>query len=127
MEDEFDVIDAFGGEALGDRFAIYIPNKDRHGEPVDQKTWVAEALYLLSDIGGGATAMPPVTGAWVNPQTGQLILEEPVVVYSYVDPDKFVAEIDKVIDFVRRLGRETNQGSVGMESLGTFFTVSNFD
>lgn len=47
----------------GQRFAIYIPNKDRNGAPVPQSAWINKALQLLSRAGGGATAMPPVTGA----------------------------------------------------------------
>ena len=62
--DEVDIIAAFGGTAdYGQRFAVYIPNKDRDGAPVDQATWIDATLRLLADIAGGATAMPPVTGA----------------------------------------------------------------
>lgn len=39
---------------------VYVPNKDRHGREIgDQRKWVLEALRLLSEINGGATAMPP--------------------------------------------------------------------
>ncbi len=126
-DDEFDVVTAFGGVARGERIAIYLPNKDRDGERVDQKRWVDEAMAILAEIGGGATAMPPVTGAWLNPETNSLVIEEPIVVYSYVHPDKFFARHLELLDFVRRLGRETNQGAVAMEYGGTFFTIEDFD
>ena len=29
-----------------------------------------------------ASAMPPIHGVWLNPQTQELIIEEPVVTYS---------------------------------------------
>jgi hypothetical protein len=36
---EVDIIAAFGGTTdYGQRFAIYIPNRDRGGAPVDQAT-----------------------------------------------------------------------------------------
>jgi hypothetical protein len=126
-EQELDVVDAFGGTALGERFAVYIPNKDRNGERVEQAKWVDEALRLLSEIGGGATAMPLVTGAWLNPETRQLIIEEPKVVYSYIDPELFRERLSDLVRFVRRLGRETNQGSIAVEYGGTFFTIEKFD
>lgn len=54
--------------------------------------------------------MPPVTGAWRNPVTGALIVEEPVVVYAYVKPVAFVDRLEELAAFVRLMGRETNQG-----------------
>jgi hypothetical protein len=70
--------------------------------------------------------MPPVTGAWRNPTTGALIIEEPVVVYAYVKPDSFVDRLQELAAFVRRMGRETNQGVVALEFDGDFFTVEDF-
>jgi len=125
-DDEFDVVAAFGGVARGERVAVYIPNKDRNGDPVDQKPWIDEVVRLLAAM-GGATVMPPVTGAWLNPETKRLVIEEPVIVYSYVDPDAFVGQHRALAEFARRLGRETNQGAVAMEYGGTFFTVEDFD
>jgi hypothetical protein len=124
---EVDIVEAFGGTAdYGQRFAVYIPNKDRNGVPADQAKWIDAALRLLSEMSGGATAMPPVTGAWRNPQTGELIIEEPVVVYSYVKPQQFAERLGELAAFVRQMGRETNQGAIALEFDGTFFTVEQF-
>src|SRR4051794_38448105 len=32
----------------------------------NQRKWVLEAIRLLSEINGGATAMPPVEGGWLS-------------------------------------------------------------
>lgn len=126
-EIEIDIIAAFGGTSdYGQRFAVYIPNRDRDGHAVDQKLWIDAALVLLADIAGGATAMPPVTGAWRNPETGALIIEEPVVIYAYVKPQAFVERLPDLAAFVRRMGRETNQGAIALEFDGDFFTVEDF-
>ena len=70
---EINIAEAFGAtEGRDQRFAIYIPNKDKHGKPVDQEKWINKTLMLLSEICGGATVMPPVRGAWLN-QTFYLI------------------------------------------------------
>jgi hypothetical protein len=123
---EIDIIAAFGGtNDYGQRFAIYVPNKDRDGAPVDQATWIDAALQLLTEIAGGATAMPPVTGAWRNPQTGRVVIEEPVVVYAYVKPTPFVARLPDMAA-EQRMGRETNQGAIALEFDGNFFTVEDF-
>jgi hypothetical protein len=46
-------------EAVQDRVTLYIPSRDRDGKPVEFEEWVIRALDLLSQIGGGATRMPP--------------------------------------------------------------------
>lgn len=76
---QIDIAGEFGAKPKGQRFAIYVPNKNQHGEHVAQGRWVEEGLRLLASICGGASAMPPVQGAWLNPQTQELIIEEPVV------------------------------------------------
>ena len=67
--------------------------------------------------------MPPVTGAWLNPESGELIIEEPVVVYSYVDGEKFMQHLDELVAFVNELGRKTNQGQIAFEFDGEFYLV----
>ena len=52
---------------------LYIPDRDREGEPLeDQRQWVLEAAELLARIGGGVTIMPPVEGGWVD-DSGKII------------------------------------------------------
>lgn len=97
------------------RFAVYVPNKDRDGASVEQEKWVNAIMQVLSDLCGGATAMPPVRGAWLNEATQTLVYEEPVLVYAYVNPEKFVAGIEKLVDTVRAMGEQTNQGQVAFE------------
>ncbi len=33
--------------------------------------------------------MPPVRGAWLNEERQDLVVEEPVLVYTFIDSDKF--------------------------------------
>ena len=48
---EINIAEAFGAtEGRDQRFAIYIPNKDKRGKPVEQEKWVNKALLLLSEI-----------------------------------------------------------------------------
>src|SRR5579862_7100545 len=72
--------------------SLYIPNKDRDGKEFGtQRKWVLEAAALLARIGGGVTILPPAEGGWVNDQ-GVIIWEHPVIVYTYIKPDDFIAE-----------------------------------
>src|SRR5947207_291473 len=108
-------------------FTVYIPNKDKSDQEFGtQRRWVLEAIELLSAINGGATAIP-VEGGWKNDE-GQLILEDPVVVYSYIpDSAQFVAQLPRIREFLHRLGRETNQGEVAFEFNTEFYRIRRFD
>lgn len=118
-----DIASEFGAQPKGQRFAIYVPNKNRHGEPVAQASWVEEVLRLLASICGGASAMPPIQGAWLNPQTSALIVEEPLVIYSYIEPETFALRLSELRAFIHRLGIETDQGQMAFEFDGEFYLI----
>lgn len=118
-----DIASEFGAQPKGQRFAIYVPNKDQHGKSVAQSHWVMEGLRLLASISGGASAMPPIQGAWVNPQTNELIIEEPVVIYSYIEPETFALRLGELRAFINQLGVETGQGQMAFEFDGEFYLI----
>jgi hypothetical protein len=108
-------------------FVVYIPNKDREGREIGtQRKWVLEAIQMLSEINGGATAMPPVEGAWFNDEN-RLIWENPVVVYSFIRPAPFRDHLPRVRELLHRMGRETNQGEVAFEFDQRFYRIRSFD
>jgi hypothetical protein len=125
MIPDFDIAAAFNAQfGFSERFAIYVPNKDRDNNPVEQEPWVNRMIEILSELCGGATAMPPIRGAWLNESTSKLVLEEPVLVYAFVDPRKFVPGIQKLVDAVHAMGRETNQGQVAFEFGGSLYFIN---
>jgi hypothetical protein len=108
-------------------FTIYIPNKDKNGKEFgNQRKWVLEALGLLTELNGGATAMPPPEGVWGSDE-GELIWEHPVVVYSFIRGDLFFESLARVREFLHRMGRETNQGEVAVEFQRQFFLIREYD
>ncbi len=108
-------------------FTVYVPNKDCDGKEIgNQLKWVLEAIRLSSEINGGATAMPPVEGGWLNDQ-GEIIWENPVIVYSFIRPDQFLSNLPRLREFMHRMGRETNQGEIAFEFDGRFYRIRNFD
>jgi hypothetical protein len=127
--DEFDLAAALGAQVNYSTqcFSIYVPNKDKNGTEIgNQRKWVLEAIRLLSELNGGATAMPPVEGAWLNGED-HLIWEHPVVVYSFIRAEEFFASLPRVREFLHRMGRETNQGEVAVEFQSQFFLIRDFD
>jgi hypothetical protein len=107
--------------------AVYVPNKDRTGREIgNQRRWVLEALGLLGKIGGGATAMPPAEGVWLDEQ-GQFVWENPVIAYTYIKPAEFLANLPQLREFLHRMGRETNQGEVVFEFDDQLYRIRTLD
>lgn len=128
-DDEIDLADELGAQDNYSTqcFSIYIPNKDKNGKEVGtQRRWILEALALLTELNGGATAMPQTEGVWGN-ERGELIWEHPVVVYSFIRGDLFFASLARIREFLHRMGRETNQGEVAVEYQKQFFLIRAFD
>jgi hypothetical protein len=114
-------------EASQDRVTIYVPSRDRNGQPVDFEAWVKKAMSLLSKVGGGATRMPPAVGAWLNPETSELIVEDVTLVYSYVDGDILAARLRDIRAFLHGMGRALNQGEIIIEFNDTIYKIRDFD
>jgi hypothetical protein len=128
-EQEIDIASALGAteQVSSQKLSLYIPNKDQYGKEFGmQRKWVLEAAELLAEIGGGFTIMPPVEGGWQN-ESGVIIWENPVLIYTYIRPDKFIAKLTELRKFLHRLGRETNQGEIVVEFDVKFYRITDFD
>lgn len=123
-----DLAQALGAEdASSQCISIYIPNRDKSGNEIGtQRKWVLEAMKLLSEMNGGATVMPAVEGGWLNDQ-GDIIWENPVVVYSYIKTENFIDQLPRLREYLHRLGRETQQGEIAFEFDGVFYRIRQFD
>jgi hypothetical protein len=129
MAEQIDLGNALGAaeEGSAERLTLYIPSRDRDSVAFDPQPWIEEALRLLSRIGGGATAMPPADGAWLNPETDALVREKVVLVYTFIDPDRFERELPDLRRFLHRLGQETRQGEVVCEFQAVLFKPRDYD
>ncbi|MFO0966868.1 MAG: hypothetical protein U0793_14945 [Gemmataceae bacterium] len=126
---ELDLGKALGAtdEPSAQRLTVYIPNKDRDGAALaDHATWCNEAQELLTAIGDGATAFPPVEGTWRRPD-GTDLWEQTKIIYTYIDPEKMIANIPRLREFLHRFGRETKQGRVVIEFDGKFWSIDQYD
>ncbi len=93
---------------------LFIPNKDRSDQPIDQRYWVEEALKALGELFGGATAFPQGRGVWRDDaQGGKLLFDEPVVIQCYTSEEALEREADRLKAFLVRPGTEARQGAVG--------------
>jgi hypothetical protein len=115
------------GKKANQRLTLYIPNKDQvDGLIADHDKWVKEAQELLTKIGKGATAFPPVDGTWEKPDGG-VLWESTRIIYTFIDPDRLAANLKSLREFLHRFGRKTNQGEVKFEFDGWMWTIAKFD
>jgi hypothetical protein len=93
---------------------LFIPNRDRAESPVDQVYWVGEALRVLGELFGGATAFPRGQGVWRDDaRGGKLLFDEPVVIQCYTNESQLERHALALRAFFLRMGREARQGAVG--------------
>lgn len=109
------------------KFTIYIPDKDRDGNAVPNiDGWIRLAMRLLNHVNGGVSAHAGVSGMWFNKDTGKTVIENTTLVYSFVDPEKFLRKFGVIRKFLQRFGKETNQGEVVVEFNGAFYKISKY-
>jgi len=94
---------------------LFIPSKDRYDGLIDQRYWVTEALAVLGQCFGGATAFPQGQGVWRDDaQGGKLLVDEPVVIQCYTSEEALEEQAGHLREFLVRMGTEARQGAVGL-------------
>jgi hypothetical protein len=95
-----------------------------------QNEWVTQALSVLGRLFGGATAYPRAQGVWRDDDRGgALVFDEPVVMHCYTTPSDIEdsAKLSELGSFCRRMGRETNQGEVGLVVGDEYIAIRNLN
>ncbi len=109
---------------------LFIPSVERDGvTAIDQDRWVHEALDLFGRVFGGATAYPRAKGVWRDDENdGRLVKDNPVVLHSYMTPEAMENPQNQASlgAFCRRMGRETNQGEVGLVIADEYLAITDF-
>ena len=105
---------------------LFIPSVERDGSTaIDQEHWVGEALSMF----GGATAYPKARGVWRDDERdGNLVFDEPVVIHCYLSPDAIEdeANLAQLAAFCRRMGRDANQGEIGLVIADEYFAIRDY-
>lgn len=120
----------FAGGRKSVLLVLFVPSVERDGRtPVAQDPWVEAALEMFGRVFGGATAYPKARGIWRDDaRGGALVKDEPVVVHCYTTPEEVENEdnLAQLGSFCRRMGRETNQGEVGLIVGDEYFAIQDF-
>jgi len=109
---------------------LFIPSVERDGvTAVDQQAWVDSGLEMFGRTFGGATAYPRARGIWRDDERGgTLVKDEPVMIHCYMAPAAITdpASQRELGRFCRRMGRETNQGEIGLVIGDEYFAITDF-
>ena len=122
---------ALGGGRKRILLVLFVPSVERDGvAPIDQDKWVDAGLELCGRLFGGATAYPKARGIWRDDErAGALIRDEPVLIHCYTTPED-MEDSDKLVDlreFCHRMGREANQGEIGLVVGDEYFAIRQFE
>jgi hypothetical protein len=84
---------------------------------------------MFGRVFGGATAFPRAKGIWRDDERNRkLVRDNPVVLNCYMPPEE-IENPDNLAflgAFCRQLGRETNQGEVGLMIGDEYIALTNF-
>jgi len=116
------------GETKDRHVCVFVPSRARDGSQIDHKFWRSEAVRVLSQLFGGATSVYAY-GGWLDEEMGgEIKEEEESLVFSFFSS----SELDKnaVLElkrFVHRLGRDAQQGEIGVHLDNQFLRFRRFD
>ena len=109
---------------------LFIPSVERNGTtPIAQDQWVLQALELFGRVFGGATAYPKAQGVWRDDENDRkLVKDNPVILHCYMAPEDIENTDNQASlgEFCRNMGRETNQGEVGLVIGDEYLAITNF-
>jgi hypothetical protein len=109
---------------------LFVPSVERDGKTtINQDRWVEATLAMFGSVFGGATAYPKARGVWRDDERGgTLVFDEPVVVHCYMVPEAIEDETNlaKLAAFCRQMGRETNQGEIGLVIADEYFAIRDY-
>jgi len=108
---------------------IFVPSADRAGRKLKGPSWTKPTLSVLGRLFRGATAYPRGLGVWRDDEAGgTLVFDDTTIVFSYVAPEDLTpAALGELRGYLHRLGKETNQGEVGLVLDGKYLGIASFD
>jgi hypothetical protein len=106
---------------------LFVPSQTRDGDHIDHDFWRTQALTVMTSLFGGATAVE-CQGAWRDDERGGGIkLERNSTVQSYMAKTSWNnATATELAKFLHYMGRESNQGEIGLVVDGVYFPIREF-
>ena len=128
MSDYVNWLGAGGAEPKDTYVAVFVPSKTRDEQPLDHEYWRDEAMRTMSTLFGGATAVAGF-GGWLDQERGGKVKEEQIsMVFSFIAEDEWnKANVLELRKFLHRMGREAEQGEIGVLVKDRFLRIRRYD
>lgn len=98
---------------LNCKIAIYVPSTVDVDKPTDNSDMTRHVMLNMSEMFGGATSTPAM-GGW-KAATGELIVEDVTIVYSYCTPEQAGEHFERIIALCKQIKRAMRQEAVTLE------------
>ena len=111
-----------------DIIILIIPSADKKEDELkNQDIWADAAMELFAENYGGATAFETYSGIYKT-DVGKILHDKPILIESYVERERLEDEatLKKLLEFCKRMGRETNQHAVGLVVNSVFHEITDF-
>jgi hypothetical protein len=110
---------------------VFVPSHARDKSRLkDQAEWASQALDLMGKLYGGATAFRELCGIWRDDENGgQLLIDNPIMIQSLAKREDVEdhAKLGELATFLKRMGKTTKQGAVGVVFNNAIHFISNYD
>lgn len=106
---------------LKSKVTVYMPSTVDVNVPIDNEKVVEEALALLSNCFGGATASEAL-GAWVD-SAGNLVKEKVTLCFSFASQEDLNQHIETIYDYCLNLKLRLKQEAIALEVNGELHLI----
>ncbi|MEX0718815.1 MAG: hypothetical protein WD066_19640 [Planctomycetaceae bacterium] len=123
------VIASLMGDERQDLVILFIPSHDKNQKEIpDQAEWANAAMELFGEQFRGATAFEAFAGVY-RTDDGKVLWDKPILIESYMPRDMLLDPVNlrELLQFAKRMGRETNQAAVGMIVNSVFHEITDLD
>ncbi len=119
---------AVRGDPRNFTVSVFVPSQTRDGIPIDHGAWQVQALEVMAKLFGGATVIEG-KGAWRDDERGGKIgVEKISAVFSLMAKSSWNKKtVPELAKFLHRMGRDSNQGEIGLVVDGQYFPIREFN
>lgn len=122
------IISTIRADKPQDLVILFIPSHDKkQKELANQEQWASAALTLFAELFTGATGFETFAGVYRDTD-GTILYDKPLMIQAYVERDILVDKknMEELLGFAKRMGRETNQAAVALIVNNRLFLITRF-
>lgn len=119
---------AVAGDPRDFYVAVFVPSQTWNGVAIAHADWRRQTIDVMASCFGGATAIAGEGGWRDDKRGGAVSVEANSTVFSLMAQASWNEEaVTRLGEFLRRMGRETSQGEIGVIVNGQYFAIEDFD